>query len=201
LHADVLAAFGEMRRVAAQHGIDLVAASSYRDFQRQAHIWNAKFRGERPLLDGDGNVLKRETMGTDATIDAILRWSALPGASRHHWGTDLDVIDRAALPGGYQARLVPQEFVPGAVFGHLEAWLSANAADFGFFRPYRVDRGGVQPEPWHLSWSPIAIAALEALSVDALRDALANSSIEARDRVLERLPELHERFVLAVDQP
>ncbi len=33
-------------------------------------------------------------------VAAILVWSALPGASRHHWGTDCDVIDAAALPPG-----------------------------------------------------------------------------------------------------
>ena len=37
---------------------------------------------------------------TAARIDAILCWSALPGGSRHHWGTDCDVIDAAALPAG-----------------------------------------------------------------------------------------------------
>ena len=35
--------------------------------------------------------------------DAILLWSALPGASRHHWGTDFDVFDRAAVPPDYRA--------------------------------------------------------------------------------------------------
>ena len=30
---------------------------------------------------------------------------------------------------------------------------------FGFFRPYTTDRGGVAPEPWHLSYAPVAARA------------------------------------------
>ena len=32
------------------------------------------------------------------------------------------------------------------------------AGEFGFYRPYASDRGGVQPEPWHLSYAPVARA-------------------------------------------
>ena len=37
----------------------------------------------------------------------ILEWSALPGASRHHWGSEFDVFDLAALPEGYRVQLLP----------------------------------------------------------------------------------------------
>ncbi len=37
--------------------------------------------------------------------------------------------------------------------------------EFGFYRPYAVDRGGVHPEPWHLSYAPLAQQALAAFSL------------------------------------
>jgi hypothetical protein len=72
---------------------------------------------------------------------------------------------------------------------------------FGFFRPYTVDRGGVQPEPWHLSHAPVAVPALAALSPQILMDAIAGSAVEGKEHVLARLPELHARFVAAVSSP
>ena len=71
-------------------------SSSFRDFARQLQIWNGKFSGERPMFDAGGRPARRGALSPRERIDAILLWSALPGASRHHWGTDLDLIDRNA---------------------------------------------------------------------------------------------------------
>lgn len=101
VHRDVVAPLLDLAAAArAEAGIELSVVSAFRDFGRQCDIWNAKWRGERALLDRSGRPLAAQGLDTDARIDAILAWSALPGASRHHWGTDLDVIDRAALPSG-----------------------------------------------------------------------------------------------------
>jgi hypothetical protein len=72
---------------------------------------------------------------------------------------------------------------------------------FGFFRPYTHDRGGVQPEPWHLSYAPVAAPALKALTPEVLMQAIAASSMHGREHVLARLKELHARFVCAVSSP
>ena len=93
-----------------------------------------------------------------AAVEAILLWSALPGASRHHWGTDVDVVDRSACPPGYRPQLMTAEFAPRGIFAKLDGWLAANMGHFGFFRPYTRDRGGVLPEPWHLSYAPVSVA-------------------------------------------
>lgn len=201
LHREAVEPFLSLRAAAAGAGIDLVPVSSFRDFARQTAIWNMKYRGERTLFDRAGIPLDRGGLAGDALVDAILIWSALPGASRHHWGTDFDVIDRAAVPPGYSPQLLPHEFAPGALFEPLDAWLRANMARFGFYRPYRTDRGGVQPEPWHLSYAPVAQAALAALTPEVLRAALDTGEIEGRELVLARLEELHARYVLAVDPP
>ena len=109
LHVDVVAPFLALRAAAEQAGFDLLPASSFRDFSRQRVLWNAKYRGERPALDREGRLIDMSALAPAERIEAILCWSALPGASRHHWGTDLDVYDRAAVAEGYELQLVPAE--------------------------------------------------------------------------------------------
>ena len=201
LHFAAATSFLAMRDAAAEVGLDLVAASSFRDFERQLHIWNAKWRGERPLLDREGRPLDAASLGEAARIDAILCWSALPGGSRHHWGTDCDVIDAAAMPQGYRVQLVSEEYAPGGLFERLTSWLDENMARFGFYRPYASAYCGAGPEPWHLSYWPVADEALEQLTLPVLRRALAGSTILGKREVLERLPEIYTRFILAVDSP
>jgi len=201
LHRDVVAPFLALRSSAKSDGIDLMPASSFRDFDRQLAIWNGKCRGSRALLDAQGNPLDARALDEDALVDAILVWSALPGASRHHWGTDLDVFDAAAAPPGYRVRLVTEEYATGGVFEKLGRWLDANAARHGFFRPYAVFRGGSRPEPWHLSHAPVAGAALEQFSAGMLQQALEASSLEAMAAVRRRLPDLFARYVRNIDAP
>ena len=199
VHVGAVEALIAMRNEARAAGIDLNVVSGFRDFNRQLAIWNGKFNGSRPLLDAHGAVINRADLYESALIDAILTWSALPGASRHHWGSEIDVIDTAALPAGAQPQLTPGDFTPGGCFARLNGWLDSNMRRFGFFRPYATFQGGVQPEPWHLSYAPVALPALEVLSLDVLREALEGAQLPGKQTVLERLPELYHRYVLAVD--
>lgn len=199
LHHAVVQPFLRLRAAAAAAGIDLVPVSSFRDFERQLAIWNGKHRGERELRAADGSLLDARALDDDARVAAILHWSALPGASRHHWGTDMDVIDANAVPAGYQPQLVTEEYASGGVFAGLDRWLAQNAAAHGFYRPYTTWRGGVQPEPWHLSYAPVADCALAAFSIDTLRGALDAADLEARAAVERRLPEILKRYVRNVD--
>jgi LAS superfamily LD-carboxypeptidase LdcB len=201
LHAQASTPFSRLRDAAARSGFDLVPQSAFRDFDRQLKIWNAKFNGEATLNDAAGRPIDALALAPAERIDAILRWSALPGASRHHWGTDLDLIDRAAIPSGYRVQLIAEEYAPPGPFGPLGAWLETNAARFGFFRPYRGVLSGVQPEPWHFSFAPLAEPARRALSAAELRDALRDAPLAGRDFVLERLEELHARYVDRIDWP
>ncbi len=195
LHREAIEPFLAMRGAAFADGIDLVPVSSFRDFDRQLAIWNAKFRGERPLLDRAGRALEALALAPPQRVEAILWWSALPGASRHHWGSDLDVIDRAALPAGVAPQLVPAEFAVGGPFERLDAWMGAHLHRFGFFRPYVEDRGGVSPEPWHLSFAAVSVPAAAQLSLELLRDALRGTPPEGAEAVLAALPDIHARFV------
>jgi LAS superfamily LD-carboxypeptidase LdcB len=201
LQPDAARAFIAMRDAAADAGLDLAAASSFRDFGRQLGIWNDKFLGRRPLLDRNGTPLDPALMTAPQLVRAILHWSALPGASRHHWGTEIDVIDRAALVDGRKAQLLPAEYRADGVFARLDRWLTQHAERFGFFRPYDRDRGGVQPEPWHLSFAPIADAALQALTIDVLTEALRDVELAGAEAVWPQLDEIHARYVRAVAEP
>jgi LAS superfamily LD-carboxypeptidase LdcB len=201
LHKEVVAPYLAMRAAAAADGIDLVAFSGFRDFDRQLAIWNGKFRGERPMQDRAGLPLDAKSLPPAARVAAILWWSALPGASRHHWGTDFDVLDAKAMPSGYQLQVIPSEYGAGGPFERLTRWLDTHMRAFGFYRPYTSDRGGVAPEPWHLSYAPVAARAQAALSVDGLRAVLAASAIEGRDEVLAALTRNFASYVVNVDAP
>lgn len=201
MHYEVVTSFLAMRDAACSAGIEIEAASAFRDFDSQLAIWNRKWRGERQLLDRHGEPLDRDALPETALVDAILCWSALPGSSRHHWGTEVDIIDGAAIPAGYRLKLVPGEYAQGGVFERLSRWLDEHAHSFGFFRPYRRDQGGVGPEPWHLSYAPVAVPALEAFTLSILRRAVEGADLAGKTYVLERLPEIYTRFVLAIDVP
>lgn len=206
LHPRSGEALRAMRNEARLAGIDLSVVSAFRDFNRQLAIWSSKFNGQRPLLDRAGAEIDRvelyeSALYESALIDAILIWSALPGASRHHWGSEIDVLDAAALEPGARAQLVPEEFAAGGRFERLNGWLESNMERFGFFRPYATFRGGVQPEPWHLSYAEVATPALQVLTVDVLREAIEEADMPGQQTVLARLPELYQTYVLAIDSP
>ena len=201
LHVHVVTPFMNLHRAARADGFDLKAVSAFRDFDRQLAIWNGKFSGEKPLYDAAGRAIDASQLPPPERIAAILRWSALPGASRHHWGTDIDLIDANALAPGYRVQLSAEEYSGSGPFAPLATWLEVHAARFGFFRPYRGVLSGVQAEPWHFSFAPVAETARRALDPSVLRAALDSASVMGREHILARLTELHARYVAAIDWP
>ena len=196
---EVVEAFLEMRASAKKDGIEMVPFSSFRDFKTQLRIWNHKYTGKKPLYDIDGKVRNFDLLSEDEIIWHILDWSALPGGSRHQWGTEIDVVDRAVMPEGYTVKLLPEEIGPEGIFYPLHCWLDENISKFGFFRPYKRYRGGMFPEPWHLSFAPISMQAIADLSVDLLRDVLKQSNLLGKERVLELLPVIYEKHILTFE--
>jgi len=201
LHAAVIDAFLAMREDAARAGIDLLPASSFRDFERQRRIWNAKYRGERTALDRRGRPTDLSGRSPEARVETILLWSALPGASRHHWGSDIDVVDGNVVAAGYEPKLERSEFSGNGPFARLSGWLAAHMRRYGFYRPYARAGRGVQPEPWHLSFAPVARRALPALSIELLAAAIRHADVEGEAAILAGLPSIHERYVLGVEAP
>jgi len=199
MHVGVVVPFDRLRTDAEQAGFDLRVLSGFRGFSHQLSIWNRKARGEVAVLDSAAAPLSIHRLTEVEWVYAILRWSALPGASRHHWGTDLDIYDEAARPSGYEIDLIPEEVESGGMFAPLHEWLDqqiATGTAHGFFRPYDRDRGGVAPERWHLSHAPTAAEFEAALSLGTLRATLSQADLELKSVVLEHLDDIYERFVI-----
>ncbi len=197
IHAQVVEPFVALQAQAAKQGFDLQICSGFRSFERQLHIWNGKLSGLRPVVDKAGSPIVLEALSPWDQIQAVLRWSALPGASRHHWGTDFDVYDAAAMPEGYQIQLTPEEVEGAGIFAPMHDWLdsSFDGDSLGFYRPYGTDKGGVAPERWHLSYEPIADIYAREHSADVIAERLVGSELLLLDVVLENLDEIVQRFV------
>jgi LAS superfamily LD-carboxypeptidase LdcB len=198
VHREVVRPFLALRALAADAGFDIAIESGFRSFDQQLSIWNRKARGELAVLDSEARPLAIASLSDRDLAFAILRWSALPGASRHHWGTDIDVYDAAARPEGYEIELVPAEYEGGGMFAPLSAWLDeriANRTASGFFRPYDRDRSGIAPERWHLSYGPLAAEFARMLSIELLRDTVVSADMLLKDVVLANLEEIVDRFV------
>ena len=202
LHREMAVAFEELKVSASVSGFDLAIVSGFRDFDRQLKIWNGKYLGLRPIYDDENRELDVSQLSDLEKIQSILRFSALPGASRHHWGTDFDYYDKSAVPADYSVKLVRDEYLNNGPFNPLYNWLSANAKDFGFYFPYDIDRGGISPEPWHLSFQPIseALTREQEAHREALREWLELSDIAGRDSVLLHFDLIMDRYILNINR-
>lgn len=197
LHPETLAAVLDLAARAANFGFILRIASSFRSFERQLLIWNDKAKGKRAVLDSAGVPLDVAKLTDREKVFAILRWSALPGASRHHWGTDLDVYDASRIADNYQLQLTVAETETGGPFADFHRWLDKELTNPAcqFYRPYSEDKGGVAPEPWHLSYAPLAKNYAQLFTADVLREHIEQSPLELKDAVLENFDEIFQRYV------
>ena len=65
---------------------------------------------------------------------------------------------------------------------------------------FENDLGGVSPEPWHLSYEPVASVYEKAFDVCELKKLLSTSDILLKDAVLENIDEIHQRFVTNISK-
>ncbi|MBT7444721.1 MAG: hypothetical protein HN790_12235 [Methylococcales bacterium] len=147
--------------------------SHYRNASRQAAIWTRKYRFEGGAFDkisDESRLLCPQLSESDLrwmpsmrkhracwkrlTVDQrqreILQASSAPGISRHHWGTDFDIVSLNSK--AWQKK-------------HLKEyrWLQKNAAKYGFIQVYTAGRKGEGyfEERWHWSYFPVAQALLD----------------------------------------
>ena len=164
-------AFQALERRAAERGLDLRVASAFRDYDRQVRVINDKWAGARPVTDGEGRLLDRARYDDEEWLNLILRFSALPGMSRHHWGTDLDIWDASVVGRNYRPLLSPSEYGSSGPFYEMTRWIdelmAAHDAE-GFYRPYALDRGGIAPEAWHISYRAAALKYQDMVSAELL---------------------------------
>ncbi len=145
LEQEVQAAFDLMKKEAAKDGIQISIVSGYRSFKRQTQIWNRKYKK-----------YKSQGFEPDAIFDKIVEYSTVPGTSRHHWGTDIDIIDTNASYSGDV--LVPSKFHGNGPFCKLKDWMEKHGSRFGFELVYTMtdNRTGFKYEPWHYSYVPLS---------------------------------------------
>ncbi len=202
MHQSVIQPLQQLIKASQDEGFDLRVASGFRSFDRQLLIWNKKCRGERPVYDKQGHEIDIQQCSGVEKIWAILHWSALPGTSRHHWGTDCDIYDAAAIPAGYQLQLHSDEYTVNGLFAPMMEWLSeylqeSHAPDF--YRPYMDGSSGIATELWHLSYRPVASRYEQQFSLSLLREYLEqlpeHQAIEEQEVLLDNLESIYDNFI------
>jgi D-alanyl-D-alanine carboxypeptidase len=195
VHKQLVAPLLALKAAASAVGFDLRVASGFRSFDRQLNIWNAKATGARPLLDSAGCLLDPTCLLPEQVMMAILRWSALPGGSRHHWGCEIDIYDAAAVAGDYRLLLEPSESEGDGPFTKMHRWLDGYLPSTDFYRPYAKDTGGVAPEPWHLSYAPLAEQYSNSFEQQQLFELLQSTDIALKPQILAHLDMIVTRFM------
>jgi zinc D-Ala-D-Ala carboxypeptidase len=115
--------------------IPFIVVSATRNYVYQNSIWQRKWNALLPKLSDPQKIAKE-----------ILQYSSMPGTSRHHWGTDIDITSVSSEYFQYDPK--------GII---LYKWLQENMPKYGFCQAFNEGRkGGYQPEEWHWSYKPIA---------------------------------------------
>lgn len=159
LRKDAYDSFMKMKIKAAESGIKIKVVSSYRNYAHQNRIWERKYK--KFISEG---------LSPIEAILKIVEYSTIPGTSRHHWGTDLDIVDGAVTQP--KNLLVAKHFHDDGPFCKLKEWLDANSESFGFYLVYtdNGNRKGFKYEPWHLSYKPLSLDYLtEFKELDTLK--------------------------------
>jgi LAS superfamily LD-carboxypeptidase LdcB len=170
MQQEVYRAYEQMRKAAAKVGIDIKAVSAHRSYHRQREIWNAKY-----------STLISQGLSAKDAIREIITYSTLPGTSRHHWGTDIDIIDNANPQSGDV--LLEEKFYGHGPSSALRTWMSQNAADFGFLEVYtdHPNRKGFAHEPWHYTYHSLSKAYLEILINHAISEIAKDEQLLGRE--------------------
>ena len=145
MNKEAYASFTNMWEHAKKDGVNLIIRSAARNFDYQKGIWERKWLGQTILSDGT-NASEIDSLTLRAL--KILQYSSMPGTSRHHWGTDIDLnsFENSWFDSGEGLTLF--------------TWLENNASAYGFCRPYTkkdAERpNGYNEEKWHWSYLPLA---------------------------------------------
>ena len=143
IRTEVNAALGEMYAAFREEYPDIAWSfiSGSRNFSYQSTIWNNKWAACGP------NVTAADPFNCCLNI---LEYSSMPGTSRHHWGTDVDLcsLDNSYFDGG-----------DGKI---IFEWWQRHALRFGFAQPYTEQRcAGYDLERWHWSYIKFSLTFLE----------------------------------------
>ncbi len=123
-------------------GIPFWITSGIRSYWQQKAIWEAKWTGKRKV---DGIKLNK-VKNRYKRAKKILKYSSMPGTSRHHWGTDFDL------------NILLNKYYTKGKGRILYLWLKKNMPKYGFCQVYNNNNRtqGYEEEKWHWSYIPIA---------------------------------------------
>jgi LAS superfamily LD-carboxypeptidase LdcB len=209
IHKDILEDWLALKESAKIAGFDLSIASAFRSFDRQLQIWNDKVLGKRPVLDASGLSIDIDYLSEEELLFSILKWSALPGTSRHHWGTDLDVYDKSSISNKYEIKLTENEVSNGGVFASFHDWLDGeikNKRNFDFFRPYERKEmmlfsvlkkpPMISEERWHISHNTISSLYAQKICFDTLFNFFkTRDDILLKKSILKNFENIYENFI------
>lgn len=132
LRKETYEAFKKMAVAAEKEGVIFSILSATRNFDYQKNIWESKWAA-----------LKDKT--AEVRAKKILQYSAMPGASRHHWGTDIDLNN------------LSNPFFEKNGGKKIYDWLVAHGHEYGFYQPYTAGRKtGYKEEKWHWTYLPLS---------------------------------------------
>jgi LAS superfamily LD-carboxypeptidase LdcB len=177
LRAEVGEAYMRMADSAQKCGVTLNVLSGFRSFDRQVRIWQRKWERYHSLPDSI-RVLK------------ILQYSMLPGASRHHWGTEVDLNS------------MTNNYFLSAEGKQVYEWLAEHAWSFGFYQPYKYHSDTdlrVNEERWHWSYFPLSSTYLicwNELNIHAIIDESSFSGFKWAQKL-----NAFQVFANRIDQP
>jgi LAS superfamily LD-carboxypeptidase LdcB len=166
----------KMKKEALKENIAIQVVSSYRNFDHQKRIWERKFERYR-----------NQGLSEENTIKKIIEYSTIPGTSRHHWGTDIDIVDGNVHPPKNMLRAV--HFHRDGEYIYLRRWLEKHASRFGFYLVYNDDskRKGFKYEPWHYSYKPLSQPYLQSYRNLNLKEILQNEKLSGHSQFTEAL--------------
>lgn len=148
LRKEAYDAFVRMAQAAAKEGVKLTIISATRNFDRQKAIWEDKWNGKVRVEGVDLRTVKDPA----ERAKRILRFSSMPGTSRHHWGTDFDL------------NALENEYFESGEGLRVYQWLQTHAGTYGFCQPYTdktKGRSGYEEEKWHWSYVPLSARFLQ----------------------------------------
>jgi LAS superfamily LD-carboxypeptidase LdcB len=143
LRKEVFTAFRKMAKAAKKDGVNLVIVSATRNFDYQKKIWEDKWNGKVKVEGKDLSTIA----DINERVRMILLYSAMPGTSRHHWGTDIDINE------------TEDKYFETEEGKKVYQWLTTHANEFGFCQPYTPKingRTGYEEEKWHWSYLPLS---------------------------------------------
>lgn len=145
LQKEAFEAFNAMKDAAAVEGINIEIVSSYRSFEHQKRIWERKYK-----------IFISKGLSPRLAIAKIIEYSTIPGTSRHHWGTDIDIIDGSVSKP--KNILIEENYFDKGVYSNLKKWMDENSEKFGFYLVYtnNSSRKGFKFEPWHYSFKSLS---------------------------------------------